>query len=191
MTSSLPPAPSWGISPGPRTPCRVKGAGPHVVASGTQHGGQAVLQLSGGLVGEGDGQDGPGDGALQTAQALLLRLTKIARIYVEYERRLKDANALDFDELEGENVLNGGPPEAVYGLVVVAHYADAPRTVLGYISRAKDAMRLGRDYLRQCEAHYADVLKAPRQGGGQLVLEVVGVRQHLPLRLCAHSPAGH
>ena len=29
--------------------------------------------------------------------------------------------------------------------------AFAPRTVLGYISRAKDAMRLGRDYLRQCE----------------------------------------
>jgi DNA helicase-2/ATP-dependent DNA helicase PcrA len=28
-----------------------------------------------------------------------LRLTKIARVYVEYEKRLKDANALDFDDI--------------------------------------------------------------------------------------------
>ena len=45
--------------------------------------------------------------------------------------------------LEGEDVLDGGPPEAVDGLVVVAHHAD--------------------------------VLVPPRQGGGQQILEVVGV----------------
>ena len=45
--------------------------------------------------------------------------------------------------LKGEDVLDGGPPEAVDGLVVVAHHAD--------------------------------VLPFPRQQGGQLVLEVVGV----------------
>ena len=36
-----------------------------------QHGGQPVLQLPGGLVGKGDGQDGPGGGGVQAAQPLL------------------------------------------------------------------------------------------------------------------------
>mgnify|MGYP007060499287 CR=1 FL=1 len=45
--------------------------------------------------------------------------------------------------LEGEDVLDGGPPEAVDGLVVVSHHAE--------------------------------VLIAPRQGGGQAVLQIVGV----------------
>ena len=42
----------------------VEGGGPHVLPGGAQHPGQAVLQLSGGLVGKGDGQDGPGLGGV-------------------------------------------------------------------------------------------------------------------------------
>ena len=34
------------------------------------------------------------------------RLTRIAKVYVEYERRLKDANALDFDDI----ILHTVPP---------------------------------------------------------------------------------
>ena len=52
----------------------VEGGGPHVLRLRPQHFGQAVLQLPGGLVGEGDGQNGPGGGGLQAAQALLPRL---------------------------------------------------------------------------------------------------------------------
>ena len=52
----------------------VEGGGPHVLRLRPQHFGKAVLQLPGGLVGEGDGQNGPGGGGLQAAQALLPRL---------------------------------------------------------------------------------------------------------------------
>ena len=49
----------------------MEGAGPDIVGGGPQHPGQAVLQLPGGLVGKGDGQDGPGGGGVQAAQPLL------------------------------------------------------------------------------------------------------------------------
>ena len=46
----------------------VEGGRPHVPGGGAQQGGQPVLQLPGGLVGEGDGDDGPGGGGVQGAQ---------------------------------------------------------------------------------------------------------------------------
>ena len=48
----------------------VEGGGPHVLPGGAKHPGQAVLQLPGGLVGKGDGQNGPGLGGVQAAQPL-------------------------------------------------------------------------------------------------------------------------
>ena len=46
----------------------VEGGGPDIVCHGAQAGGQAVLQLPGGLVGEGDGDDLPGPGRVHGAQ---------------------------------------------------------------------------------------------------------------------------
>ena len=48
----------------------VEGGGPHIPGFGAQGPLQAVLQLPGGLVGEGDGDDGPGGGGLHGAQAI-------------------------------------------------------------------------------------------------------------------------
>ena len=46
----------------------VEGHGPHVQGLGPQHGLQAAFQLSGGLVGEGDGDDVPGRGGVHPAE---------------------------------------------------------------------------------------------------------------------------
>ena len=46
----------------------VEGGRPHVPGGGAQHSFQPGLQLPGGLVGEGDGDDGPGGGGVQGAQ---------------------------------------------------------------------------------------------------------------------------
>ena len=46
----------------------VEGGGPHVPGLGAQHPLQAGLELAGGLVGEGDGDDGPGGGGFHGAQ---------------------------------------------------------------------------------------------------------------------------
>ena len=47
----------------------VEGHGPHALALGAQKSGQTVLQLVGGLVGKGDGNDAPGVGRVQRTQA--------------------------------------------------------------------------------------------------------------------------
>ncbi len=49
---------------------RVEGGGPHVVGGGAQHLFQAGLQLSGGLIGKGDGNDSPGGRRVHGAQLL-------------------------------------------------------------------------------------------------------------------------
>ena len=50
----------------------MEGAGPDILGGGTQHSGEAVLQLAGGLIGEGDGKNAPGSGRLNLTQALNL-----------------------------------------------------------------------------------------------------------------------
>ena len=53
---------------------RVEGHGPDVGGSVAQHRRQTVLELVGGLIGEGNGQDGPGLGGLQGAERFRLGL---------------------------------------------------------------------------------------------------------------------